>query len=141
MRGGGTYLTFYLQKGIKSCQIACALLVYSKNVMNFSSSVCTLKICVWCNQFLSWSTPFYGVAVVYPKKTQLSLCSWKCIFCWAMLTKLLFQEIGLCSAFKKVTLKKEGKFCFLGASYWCENKFNAIQCNVSQVEQPMPISW
>ncbi|RMX42497.1 hypothetical protein pdam_00020424 [Pocillopora damicornis] len=41
----------------------------------------------------------------------------------------LCEEIGLCSAFKKVTLKKEGKFCFLGASYWCENKFNAIQCN------------
>lgn len=61
-------MTLYLQKGVKSCQIACALLVYSKNVMNFSSSVCTLKICVRCNQFLSWSTAFYGVAVVYPKK-------------------------------------------------------------------------
>lgn len=41
----------------------------------------------------------------------------------------LCEEIGLCSAFNKVALKKEGKFCFLGASYWCQNKFNAIQCN------------
>ena len=48
---------------------------------------------------------------------------------WVFLIKKLsfsHQQIGLCSS----ALKKE-KFCFLGASYWCANKRNAINCNVS----------
>ena len=49
-------------------------------------------------------------------------------FCVFLIKKLSFshQEIGLCSS----ALKKE-EFCFLGASYWCANKRNAINCNVS----------
>ncbi|KAJ7383615.1 hypothetical protein OS493_026801 [Desmophyllum pertusum] len=39
--------------------------------------------------------------------------------------KTLCTEIGLCSS----ALKKEGNYCFLGASYWCANRQNAISCN------------
>lgn len=40
-----------------------------------------------------------------------------------------FQEIGLCDS--AVVKKKGGDFCFLGASFWCASKQNAINCNVS----------
>ena len=54
---------------------------------------------------------------------KLGLCS----VIWSFANKIAFphQEIGLCTS----ALKKE--FCFLGASYWCANKRNAISCNVS----------
>ncbi|KAK2572888.1 Prosaposin [Acropora cervicornis] len=37
----------------------------------------------------------------------------------------LCEEIGLCSNKKK----GGGDFCFLGASFWCANKQNAVKCN------------
>ncbi|XP_015757258.1 PREDICTED: prosaposin-like [Acropora digitifera] len=37
----------------------------------------------------------------------------------------LCEEIGLCSDKKK----GGGDFCFLGASFWCANKQNAVKCN------------
>ncbi|KAL9985000.1 hypothetical protein ACROYT_G007351 [Oculina patagonica] len=40
----------------------------------------------------------------------------------------LCEEIGLCSS----ALKKQDNFCFLGASYWCANKQNAVKCNAFQ---------
>ncbi|XP_073239351.1 prosaposin-like [Porites lutea] len=39
----------------------------------------------------------------------------------------LCKEIGLCDS--AVVKKKGGDFCFLGASFWCASKQNAINCN------------
>lgn len=41
--------------------------------------------------------------------------------------KTLCEEIGLCDA--AVLKKQENDFCFLGASFWCANKLNAVSCN------------
>lgn len=109
----------FVPESNETCQICEFVMTYLKNlladndtkqeILNLLKEVCSVlpsQLSSECNEIVSE----YGPAILNLIATAdpHELC----------------EQIGLCSS----ALKKE-KFCFLGASYWCANKRNAINCN------------
>ncbi|XP_020606225.1 prosaposin-like [Orbicella faveolata] len=103
----------------QTCQICEAVMTYVKNlladnatqqeILSLLKEGCSLlpsQLSAECNAIVSE----YGPAILdlIAESDPHTLC----------------EQIGLCTS----ALKKE-EFCFLGASYWCANKRNAINCN------------